>query len=67
VLCQYGFTVRGLHRLQLETLADNAAMIQAAVRAGFVHEGTLRNAAWVNGTFLDEVIFGLLDTEWSQT
>ena len=67
VLCRYGFTVRGLHRLQLETLADNAAMIQAAVRAGFVHEGTLRNAAWVNGTFLDEVIFGLLDTDWSQT
>jgi RimJ/RimL family protein N-acetyltransferase len=47
VLCQYGFTVRGLHRLQLETLADNAAMIQAAVRAGFVLEGTLRSAAWV--------------------
>ena len=67
VLCRYGFTVRGLRRLQLETLADNAAMIQAAVRAGFVREGTLRGAAWVNGTFLDEAIFGLLDTEWSQT
>jgi RimJ/RimL family protein N-acetyltransferase len=48
-------------------LADNAAMIQAAVRAGFVLEGTLRSAAWVNGHFLDEVIFGLLGTEWSQT
>jgi RimJ/RimL family protein N-acetyltransferase len=67
VLCQYGFTVRGLRRLQLETLADNAAMIQAAVRAGFVREGTLRSAAWVNGEILDEVLFGLLHTEWSQT
>ena len=66
VLCQYGFQVRGLHRLQLETLADNTAMIHSAERAGFVLEGTLRNAAWVNGTFLDEVIFGLLATEWSQ-
>src|SRR4029077_14656669 len=28
VLCGYGFAVRGLHRLQLETLADNTAMIQ---------------------------------------
>ena len=60
VLCAYGFTVRGLHRLQLETLADNTSMIRAASRAGFVREGTLRRAAWVNGEFVDEVIFGLL-------
>ena len=26
VLCRYGFTTRGLHRLRLDTLADNAAM-----------------------------------------
>jgi RimJ/RimL family protein N-acetyltransferase len=60
VLCRYGFGIRGLHRLQLETLADNAPMIAAAVRAGFEHEGTLRAAAWVDGGFQDEVVFGLL-------
>ncbi|WP_035841463.1 GNAT family N-acetyltransferase [Kitasatospora azatica] len=63
-LCQYGFTVRGLHRLQLETLADNSAMIAAATRAGFAVEGTLRRAAWVYGEFLDEVILGLLAEDW---
>jgi RimJ/RimL family protein N-acetyltransferase len=66
VLCHYGFKVRGLHRLQLETLADNTPMIQAAVRAGFVLEGTLRRAAWVVGDFTDEVVFGLLNTEWNR-
>lgn len=65
VLCRYGFAIRGLHRLQAETLADNAAMIEAAGRAGFTREGTLRRAAWVNGEFVDEVILGLLATEWS--
>ncbi|MFE2415476.1 GNAT family N-acetyltransferase [Streptomyces hokutonensis] len=65
VLCTYGFTVRGLHRLQLETLADNTAMIRAASRAGFVQEGTLRRAAWVNGEFVDEVILGLLAEDWN--
>ena len=30
VLCRYGFAVRGLHRLQVDTLADNDAMIGAA-------------------------------------
>jgi RimJ/RimL family protein N-acetyltransferase len=63
-LCDYGFAIRGLHRLQVDTLAGNAAMIRAASRAGFVHEGTIRRSAWVNGDFADEVILGLLETEW---
>ena len=64
VLCHYGLVIRGLHRLQIETLADNTAMIRAATQAGFVPEGTLRRSAWVNGDFADEVILGLLATEW---
>ncbi len=64
-LCQYGFAVRGLHRLQVDTLASNTAMIRAASRAGFVHEGSLRRAAWVNGEFVDEVILGLLAADWA--
>jgi RimJ/RimL family protein N-acetyltransferase len=63
-LCRYGFTVRGLHRLQVDTLAGNTAMIRAAAQAGFVPEGTLRQAAWVGGGFADEVILGLLATDW---
>jgi RimJ/RimL family protein N-acetyltransferase len=64
VLCRYGFAIRGLHRLQAETLSTNNAMIQAASRAGFTREGTLRRAAWVDGEFADEVMFGLLAAEW---
>ena len=66
VLCRYGFEVRGLHRIQIETLTDNAAMIHAALQAGFVREGVLRRATWVSGSFVDEVILGLLDSEWSE-
>jgi RimJ/RimL family protein N-acetyltransferase len=65
VLCRYGFALRGLHRLQLETLTDNHAMIAAAERAGFTREGATRRSAWVNGQWADDVIFGLLDTEFS--
>jgi RimJ/RimL family protein N-acetyltransferase len=64
-LCEYGFAVRGLHRLQVDTLAGNTAMIRAASRAGFVQEGRLRRAAWVDGEFADEVILGLLASEWT--
>ncbi|MER5932030.1 GNAT family protein [Streptomyces sp. NPDC002054] len=64
LLCHYGFTVRGLQRLQVDTLADNAAMIAAATAAGFTLEGTLRRSAWVYGAFADEVVLGLLHEEW---
>ncbi|SDO49504.1 GNAT family N-acetyltransferase [Actinacidiphila guanduensis] len=67
VLCRYGFTVRGLHRLQIETLSDNAAMLASAERNGFVREGVLRSSAWVMGEFLDEVLLGLLAAEWKPT
>ncbi|MGF1344919.1 GNAT family N-acetyltransferase [Streptomyces flavovirens] len=63
-LCHYGFVVRGLHRLQIETLSDNTAMLRSAERNGFVREGVLRSSAWVLGEFLDEVLLGLLAEEW---
>ncbi|CAM5670042.1 hypothetical protein SAVIM338S_07003 [Streptomyces avidinii] len=64
VLCHYGFVVRGLHRLQIETLSDNPAMLGSAERNGFVREGVLRSSAWVMGEFLDEVLLGLLAQDW---
>ena len=67
LLCYYGFAVRGLHRLQIETLTDNVAMIAAANRAGFTREGTLRGASWAGGAFADDAVFGLLAEEWSRS
>lgn len=67
VLCYYGFVVRGLNRLQVDTLADNEAMIRTAQSVGFVVDGTLRKAAWVTGEFVDEVLLGLLREDWRPT
>jgi RimJ/RimL family protein N-acetyltransferase len=65
VVCRYGFSILGLHRMQLETLADNNAMIAVAEKAGFTREGTLRGESWVNGVFVDTVVFGLLAEEFA--
>jgi RimJ/RimL family protein N-acetyltransferase len=64
VLCHYGFVAHGLHRLQIETLADNIPMLRAAERNGFTREGVRRGAEWVMGEFVDQVILGLLVDEW---
>jgi RimJ/RimL family protein N-acetyltransferase len=64
VLCDYGFRVRGLHRLQVDTLASNAAARAASEAAGFTIEGQLRSNSWVDGQFLDEVLLGQLASEW---
>ena len=64
VLCRYGFSIRGMHRLQMETLTDNHAMITVAESLGFTREGTIRGGSWVNGEWADDVVFGMLDTEF---
>ena len=64
VVCRYGFALRGLHRLQLETLTDNHAMIAVAEKLGFTREGATRGSSWMNGRFMDDVIFGLLAEEF---
>lgn len=61
--CDYGFRVLGLHRLQVETLADNTAMLRTAERLGFRRELVHREHAWILGGFLDQVVLGLLADE----
>jgi RimJ/RimL family protein N-acetyltransferase len=64
LLCDYGFRLRGLHRLSCETLASNMPMIRAATAAGFVEEGRLRSSSWVDGAWEDDVLLSLLAAVW---
>jgi len=65
VLVRYAFRYRGLHRLQLETFAHNTAMRHCAEHVGFTEEGRLRESGWAAGRFGDDVVYGLLATEWA--
>jgi RimJ/RimL family protein N-acetyltransferase len=64
LLCHYGFRFRNLHRIELETLASNAAMRKLAESCGFVLEGTQREQAYDGDGFSDIVLYGLLRPEW---
>lgn len=63
VLLRYAFVDRGLHRVQLEVLADNEAALRSYRAAGFVEDGRMRESAWVTGSFVDEVYMSVLAPE----
>jgi RimJ/RimL family protein N-acetyltransferase len=66
LLCRYGFRFRNLHRIELETLASNAAMRKLAESCGFVLEGIQREQAYDGDGFSDIVLYGLLRREWKR-
>lgn len=57
---QFCVDVLNLHRLNCEILDFNEASIVCATRAGFVKEGTKRQAVHRNGKPIDSLMFGLL-------
>jgi UDP-4-amino-4,6-dideoxy-N-acetyl-beta-L-altrosamine N-acetyltransferase len=49
-----------LHRVWLRVFADNARAIRAYEKTGFVREGVLREAAYIDGRYVDMVVLGVL-------
>jgi ribosomal-protein-alanine N-acetyltransferase len=47
----------GLHRIELRTLPENAAMQGLAAASGFIREGVLRGYAVERGRFVDNVVY----------
>ena len=54
-----------LQRIRAHTDARNSGSIRVLQKLKFKHEGTLRSNGFFSGEFVDEAIFGLMRTEWS--
>ena len=50
--------------MHLQTLASNEAALRAYRAVGFVEEGRLREAAWVEGAYDDVVLMAVLRRDW---
>ncbi|MFD4555772.1 GNAT family N-acetyltransferase [Streptomyces sp. NPDC058469] len=61
----YGFEQLGLHRVQLEVYGHNHRARRVYEKVGFVVEGVRREAQLRDGEWVDEVVMGVLDREWS--
>jgi RimJ/RimL family protein N-acetyltransferase len=63
LLCRHAFGALGLHRVQLSCYANNPRGLAVYTRLGFVLEGRRRAARWIEGTWVDELVLGLLAGE----
>ncbi len=61
-LLKYGFNTLNLNRIWLKVLSDNIAAVRIYEKAGFIKEGLLKSDMFVNGSYQDVVIMGVLST-----
>lgn len=64
VMVRYGFEELGLNRIGLGVWAYNDRAIAAYRKVGFVEEGRRRQMTFHAGQFHDEVLMGILRSEW---
>ncbi|HEX9027900.1 MAG TPA: GNAT family protein [Anaerolineales bacterium] len=64
LMLKHGFNTLNLHRIYLRVFASNTRAIRAYEKAGFVHEGRLRDADYRDGVYADVLIMSVLKPEW---
>lgn len=65
LLVEYGFTKLKLHRIMLYVFSTNLRAIHVYKKNGFTKEGVLREAAFIEGRWLDIFVFGLINSVYS--
>ncbi len=65
LLLQHGFESLNLHRIYLRVYSTNARAKRAYEKAGFVLEGTQREAVYRNGKYGDVHFMSVLHPEWN--
>ncbi|BFU44119.1 GNAT family N-acetyltransferase [Krasilnikovia sp. MM14-A1004] len=58
------FRVRGMHRVSAECDGRNLASARLLERVGFTREGLRRQHTWAKGEWTDDLLYGLLATDW---
>lgn len=64
LVTDYAIQTLGLHRVQLTASALNFGAIKAYEKAGYQHEGVMRQSGFRNGQFVDKVLMSVLSTNW---
>ncbi len=59
-----GFSTLDLHKITLRIAVGNDASVRVAEKLGFTREGILREELRINGTWVDHVLFSMLEHEY---
>jgi RimJ/RimL family protein N-acetyltransferase len=65
LLC-HAFDDLNLHRVYLQVFVNNTRAIHAYKKAGFVGEGCLRQAVYIQGKYKDVLVMGILRNEFEE-
>lgn len=65
LILTHAFETLNLRRVFLRVFADNPRAVRTYEKAGFVHEGRLRQAAYHAGAYHDVILMGVLRSEWT--
>lgn len=63
---KHAFETLALHRIDLRVLAFNHRAIRCYTACGFMHEGTERQSAFIDGVWHDDHIMGILTHEYDE-
>jgi diamine N-acetyltransferase len=66
LMVRYGFLNLNLNRIYLRVVETNLAGIRCYEKAGFKHEGRMRQAHFLEGTYVDILMMSILKNEWNQ-
>jgi len=63
LLLDFAFNDLNLHRVELTVIAGNEPAIKTYLAAGFVQEGAQREAAFIDGRYVDLILMAILRDE----
>jgi diamine N-acetyltransferase len=66
LILQHGFNTLNLNRISLHVYENNPRAVCAYEKAGFVHEGRMRQAHYQDGQYYDAHLMSVVRSEWKE-
>lgn len=66
LMLRHAFQNLNLHRVFLRVYASNPRAIRSYEKAGFILEGTMRQAHFQEGRYVDVLLMSVLSSEWKE-
>ena len=64
LVLKFGFDSLNFHRIYLRVFETNHRAIRSYEKVGFVLEGKMREAQFLNGSYVDVLFMSMLQPEW---